>query len=410
MIKTPTVAWMPDGKVRDYRVCTRCVMDTTDPDITFDAAGVCSNCHRFETSIRPYWKPDAAGAAELDALLHEIRTKGAGKPYDCIIGLSGGVDSSFLATKLLEWKLRPLVVHVDAGWNSELAVNNIEMILSKLGLHLDTVVIDWNEMRDLQRAFLKSHVANQDIPQDHAYTAALVRKALEHDIRYVISGTNFATEGVLPQGWGYDAMDATQLRDIHRRFGEGTLKAYPVMEFQDYFGTMQQRLRFIAPLNFMPYDKTAAIAHLEQNFGWRYYGGKHYESIWTRWFQAHYLPTKFGYDKRKAHLSSLIVAGSMTREAALRELDKPLYTDNELTDDTAFVAKKLGLTVDELEGYLTAPPRHYSDYSTNAAQIEQFCRRKSRKARLRQIATRFSKDLPRRIAGKLSSMLASPKS
>lgn len=399
----PTEAWMPDGKVRDYRICARCVMDTTDPDITFDADGVCSNCHGFEKNLKPYWKPNAEGAAELDALLERIRRHGEGKPYDCIIGLSGGVDSSYLATKLKEWRLRPLVVHVDAGWNSELAVNNIEQILQRVGLHLDTVVIDWNEMRDLQRAFLKSHVANQDIPQDHAFSAALVHKALEHGLTYVISGTNFATEGVLPQGWGYDAMDAVHIRDIHHQFGEVKLKRFPILSFRDYYETMLQKLQFVAPLNYMPYNKANAIAYLEQNYAWRYYGGKHYESIWTRWYQAHYLPEKFGYDKRKAHLSSLIVAGSLSRDEALEELEKPLYTDNELAQDTAFVAKKLGFTVEELKALIAAAPRSHFDFATHAKQLERYRKQLGLRAMLNPRA------LPGRIARRLTAVLASPK-
>jgi len=407
---------MPDGQPRDYRMCSKCVMDTTDPDITFDADGVCSNCHGFDEKIRPYWKPGAEGSAELEGLLDLIRREGEGRPYDCIIGLSGGVDSSFLATKLIDWRLRPLVVHVDAGWNSELAVKNIEMILSRLDLHLDTVVIDWNEMRDLQRAFLRSNVANQDIPQDHAFTAALVGKALEHGIKYVISGTNFATEGVLPQSWGYDAMDAAHIRDIHRKFGEHRLEKFPILEFRDYYVTMLQELKFIAPLNLMAYDKSSAIFHLEQNFGWRYYGGKHYESIWTRWYQAHYLPVKFGYDKRKAHLSSLIVAGSMTRDAALQELEKPLYTDNELAHDAAFVAKKLGLTLEELSQFILAPPRDYKEFATHDADIANFhaarARRmaeEARRARRQEVVDHLTRDLPARVARKLSGMLLTPK-
>jgi aminotransferase len=362
-------SWSSDGRERPYVICSRCIMDTTDPDITFDADGVCNLCRYFDASLKPYWKPDAAGQRELEDLIAMIRKEGEGKPYDCIIGLSGGVDSSFLTTKLIEWGLRPLVVHVDAGWNSELAVRNIEEIITRLGLHLDTEVIDWNEMRDLQRAFLKSHVANQDIPQDHAFAGALVKKALDRDITYVVNGNNLATEGVLPQSWGYDAMDSTHIRAIHRRFGEHPLKTFPLLSFRDYYVTMLQRLKFVSPLNLMPYDKAAAIAYLEKNFGWRYYGGKHYESIWTHWYQAHYLPVKFGYDKRKAHLSSLVVAGSMTRDEALAEMEKPLYTDNALKDDTAFVAKKLGFSIEELEALTAAPPRHYLDFATNAPQL-----------------------------------------
>jgi N-acetyl sugar amidotransferase len=359
--------------------------------------------------MRPHWKPNEEGARELEALIAGIKTEGRGRDYDCIIGLSGGVDSSFLTTKLVEWGLRPLVVHVDAGWNSELAVKNIEMIISKLGLHLDTVVIDWNEMRDLQRAFLRSHVANQDIPQDHAFAAALCRTAMERQIPTVMSGTNLATEGVLPQSWGYDAMDSTHIRDIYAKFGERPLRSFPLLSFRDYYVTMLETLRFVAPLNLMPYDKATAIDYLEKNFGWRYYGGKHYESVWTRWYQAHYLPTKFGYDKRKAHLSSLIVAGAITREEALAELDKPLYTGNELAADTAFVAKKLGLSDDELEALIAAPPRHYAEFATNAAELEKRRRAQHRAAAIRSYAAAAAR-APRQIVRRAAAMLTGARS
>jgi len=387
------------AKSRRYQVCVNCLMDTSDPDISFDDAGVCSHCHGFENNIRPHWMPNELGAARLSTLLEEIRAHGEGKPYDCIIGLSGGVDSSYLATRLREWKLRPLVVHVDAGWNSELAVRNIELITTRLGFELLTVVIDWEEMRDLQRAFLQSHVANQDIPQDHAFAASLVRQAQKHKIKYVISGSNFATEGVLPQSWGYDAMDGAHIKSIHRKFGAAPLKKFPVLGFRDYYVTMLEKLKFVDPLNYIPYDKREAISHLEQNFGWRYYGGKHYESVWTRWYQAHYLPKKFGYDKRRAHLSSLIVAGSLSRDEALSELNLPLYSDNQLADDTAFVSKKLGYSVEEMEALVAAPPRDYSEYETHEAQLEAFRRRRERIERLKSYA-RFAMS-PRRIVRRL---------
>jgi N-acetyl sugar amidotransferase len=382
-------------------------MDTTDPDIAFDEGGVCSHCSGFEREIRPYWKPTADGASELEATLARIREEGAGQPYDCIIGLSGGVDSSYLAVKLVEWKLRPLVVHVDAGWNSELAVRNIEEIVTRLGLHLDTVVIDWNEMRDLQRAFLKSHVANQDIPQDHAFTASLVRRALQHKLKYVISGNNFATEGVLPQSWGYDAMDATHIRDIHRRFGAAPLKNFPILSFRDYYVTMLQKLQFVSPLNLIPYSKAEAITLLERDYGWRYYGGKHYESLWTRWYQAHYLPTKFGYDKRKAHLSSLIVAGSMSREEALAELEKPLYTANELAVDTAFVAKKLGFSDEEFAALIAAPPRDFREFATNERELAEFRKRALIVARARRVGA-LAGGLRRKLFGGRGERAAAP--
>jgi N-acetyl sugar amidotransferase len=367
-----TDAWMPDGRKRPYRMCVRCVMDTTDPDISFDEAGVCSHCRNFETVFRPHWKPTPEGWAEFEAKLAEIKAYGQGKEYDCIIGLSGGVDSSYLATKAVEWGLRPLVVHVDAGWNSELAVKNIEQIVSKLGLDLVTHVVDWEAMKDLQLAFLRSNVANQDIPQDHAFFAALYSYAIKADIRYVINGTNFATESILPQGWGYDAMDARHIVAIHKRFGTRPLRNFPLISLFNYYFYFPKirKMEIVSPLNFIPYSKKEAIDHLENQYGWRYYGGKHYESRWTRFYQSYYLPQKFGYDKRKAHLASLIVTDQMTREEALAELEKPLVTDNELAEDKAFIAKKLGIGEAELDDFIRQPPRHYKDYPTNEAQLK----------------------------------------
>ncbi len=365
-------AWMPDGRPRAYRMCATCVMDTTDPDIRFDEQGRCHHCTGFDRNIRPYWKPTPAGWKELQGIIGEIKAYGRGKPYDCIIGVSGGVNSSYLAVKVVEWGLRPLVVHVDAGWNSELAVRNIEQIVTKLNLDLVTHVVDWEDMRELHLAFLRSNVANQDIPQDHAFFAALYGYAVKSNIRYVISGTNFATESILPQGWGYDAMDARHLKAIHRRFGTKRLRKFPIISFFQYYISFPKirGMRVVAPLDYIPYSKEAAIRLLERDYGWRYYGGKHYKSRWTRFYQAHYLPAKFGYDKRKAHFSSLIVAGQMTRDEALRELEKPLYTDNELAEDMAFVAKKLGLSMEEMQDFIDQKPRNYDEFPTNRLQVK----------------------------------------
>lgn len=360
-------AWDPEGKDRPYQMCSRCIMDTTDPWIEFDENGVCNHCHYFDNNVVPNWFPNEEGQAKLEAMIEEIKAYGKDKEYDCIIGLSGGVDSSYLAVKTVEWGLRPLVVHVDAGWNSELAVKNIEQIVTKLGLDLITHVVDWEEMQDLQLAFLRSNLANQDVPQDHAYFAALYKYAVDAKIKYVISGSNYATESILPQAWGYDAMDIKHLTSIHKKFGKKKLKTFPRIGFLDfnvYYPYIWQ-MKVLAPLNFMPYSKSVAIDFLEREYGWRYYGGKHYESRWTRFFQAHYLPEKFGYDKRKAHLASLVVAGEISRETALQELEKPLYTDNELAEDKAFVAKKLGITVQDLEGMIAAPPRIYTEFPNN---------------------------------------------
>lgn len=358
---------MTELKERPYQVCTKCIMDTTDSAISFNDEGVCNHCQYFDNNIVPNWFPGEEGKGKLNALLEEIKAYGKDKEYDCIIGLSGGVDSSYLAIKVVEWGLRPLVVHVDAGWNSELAVKNIEQIVTRLGLDLVTHVVDWEEMKDLQLAFLKSNVANQDVPQDHAFFAALYNYAIEAKIKYVINGSNFATEGVLPQSWGYDAMDVKHLLSIHKKFGRQKLKTFPTVSFFKYhfFYPFIWKMQIVKPLNYIPYTKEGAIEEMERDYGWRYYGGKHFESRWTRFFQAYYLPTKFGYDKRLAHLSSLIVAGQMTREEALEEMKKPAYDEKDILEDKQFIAKKLGITFDELEDLISQPNRDFSDYPNN---------------------------------------------
>ena len=357
-----TAAYVPAG--RPYQMCTRCVMDTTDPDITFDTDGVCSHCSHFDRVIRPMWPAPAAGEALLADMVRTVKRHGAGRQYDCIIGLSGGVDSSYCAVKVAEWGLRPLVVHVDAGWNSELAVMNIEQICRRLGFDLVTHVVDWEEMRDMQLAFLRSNLANQDVPQDHAFFAALYGYAEKAGIKYVINGSNFATESILPAAWGHDAMDATQIKAIHARFGSRPRGDFPIVSFFDYYLKYPfiLKMKVLKPLNYIAYDKDEAIRILEKDYGWRYYGGKHYESRWTRFFQAFYLPYKFGYDKRKAHLSSLVVTGQMERAAALAALAAPLYDERLLAEDKMFIAKKLGLSLAEFEELIHQPVRHFSEF------------------------------------------------
>lgn len=347
--------------------CTRCVMDTSDPEISFDADGVCSHCRNFERNIKPHWFPDEEGARRLDALVKAIRNAGRRREYDCIIGLSGGVDSSYLAYQAKQHGLRPLAVHVDAGWNSELAVKNIENLVKTLDIDLFTHVVDWDEMRDLQLAFFRAGVANLDVPQDHAFTAAVFAYAARNNIRYVLSGGNYATESILPRAWGYNAMDLRHLTAIHKRYGKVRLRTFPKVNFFQYYVYYPRILgmRTVRPLNLMPYNKAAAMRILEDQVGWRYYGGKHYESRFTKFFQAHYLPTKFGYDKRRAHLSSLIVSGQMTREEALDELAKPLYSSLELQEDKLFFIKKLGITETEYASVMAQPAKTYLDYPSN---------------------------------------------
>ena len=362
-------AYVPEG--RPYQVCTRCVMDSTDPEIVFDDQGVCSHCHSFDKRIRPAWPSPEEGQKKLEEMIRVVKAYGEGKPYDCIIGLSGGIDSSYIAVKVAEWGLRPLVVHVDAGWNSELAVMNIEQICRRLGFDLVTHVVDWEEMKDMQLAFLRSNLANQDVPQDHAFFAALYGYAIKSGIKYVISGSNFATESILPAAWGYDAMDATHVKTIHTRFGSRPRGDFPVVSFFDLFVKypMILKMQVLKPLNYLPYSKEEAIRILEKDYGWRYYGGKHYESRWTRFFQGYYLPYKFGYDKRKAHLASLVVSGQMSRVEALDALRAPLYDQKLLAEDKIFIAKKLGIPLAEFEELIDQPVHHYSEFRNHQLKL-----------------------------------------
>ncbi|MCM0028616.1 MAG: N-acetyl sugar amidotransferase [Polynucleobacter sp.] len=383
-------AFVPAG--RPYQVCKRCVMDTTDPEIEFDQQGVCNHCHYFESSVRLIWPSVDGDSVKLEEMIQAVKEYGRGKRYDCIIGLSGGIDSSYIAVKVAEWGLRPLVVHVDAGWNSELAVMNIEQICRRLGFDLVTHVVDWEEMRDMQLAFLRSNLANQDVPQDHAFFAALYGYAEKAGIKYVINGSNFATESILPAAWGYDAMDATHVKSIHSRFGSRPRGDFPIVSFYDLYVKypLILKMEVLRPLNFLPYNKEEAIRILERDYGWRYYGGKHFESRWTRFFQAYYLPYKFGYDKRKAHLSSLVVSGQMTRADALEALKTPLYDPELLAEDKLFIAKKLGLSLADFEGLIIQPNHHFSEFPNHL--------RKKRLAMTGFRSLRIILGLPKRFA------------
>jgi N-acetyl sugar amidotransferase len=349
-----------------YRRCTVTVMDTTDPEIRFNAAGECHYVDYYRRELLTQWDPQG-DRAKLDALCAQIRADGRGREYDCVLGLSGGVDSSYLAYLAWQQGLRPLVVHTDTGWNSELAVRNIENIVRKCGFDLFTVVVYWPEMQDLQRAFFRAAVPNQDIPQDHAITAAFYRLATKHGIPWALSGSNFACESILPTAWGYDARDLRHIKAIHRLFGERPLKRYPQMGYVRYVAQLRslQRLKVAKLLNLIPYRKRDAIELLTREFGWRYYGGKHYESRFTKFFQGWYLPGKFGYDKRLAHLSSLILAGEITRDEALAGLERELYSAHELRDDKLFMQKKLGVPPEEFDRLMAMPARAHNEYPSS---------------------------------------------
>jgi aminotransferase len=347
-----------------HQVCTRCVMDTSDPEIKFNEEGVCNHCIEFDTVTQKSWFPNEEGRAKLDTILSKVKADGKNKEYDCIIGLSGGIDSSYLALVLKDYGLKPLVVHVDAGWNSELAVYNIEQIIKHCNFDLYTHVMDWEEIRSLQVSYLKSGIANQDTIQDHAFFASLYHFAVKNNINYVISGGNIATESVSPASWHHSAMDAINLKSIHERFNGMPLKQYKTISFFKYYFYYPfiKKMNTIRPLNYMPYNTDVALKTLKEEVGYKEYGRKHGESRFTKFFQNYYLPKKFGIDKRIIHLSSKILSGQITREEALEELSVPLYEDVELQSDKEYIAKKLLISVKELDSLINSVGNPHTDY------------------------------------------------
>jgi len=342
-------------------------MDTTDPEIVFDENGVCNHCKEFEAITKKRWFPNNEGLRRLKKIVETIKAESQNQEYDCIMGLSGGADSSYLALKVKELGLRPLVVHIDGGWNSEVAVNNIERLVKYCGYDLYTHVMYWEDMKELQLAYLRSGVANQDVPQDHAFFANLYHFAVKYNIRYVLNGGNIATEAIFPNAWHHSAMDATNLKAIFKRFGTGKLKDYRTITFFQYYiyYPFIKKMKVIRPLNFMPYNKAEAERELQKKTGWKPYGRKHGESLFTRFFQNYYLVQRFGYDKRKPHLSSLIVSGQITRDEALKELEKPLYEKQELENDIYYFRKKLGLSKEEFEKIMRVPKRKAIDFPSD---------------------------------------------
>ncbi len=344
-------------------------MDTTDPNIAFDEGGWCDYCRNYYQNIFPNWHPDEIGAKALSGIIEKIKGEGKGRDHDCLIGLSGGVDSSFvtyLAKK--EFGLRPMLFHVDAGWNSQEAVNNIERLVDGLQLDLYTEVVDWEEMKDLQLAFFRAQVPHIDTPQDHAFFAALYNFAAQNGFKYILTGANYSTECVRePLAWHYHASDLRQLRDIHRRFGKRPLNKFPTADIFKYRVYYQyvKGLRVIKPLNFVPYVKREAIQKLTDLFGWQTYPFKHYESRFTRFYEGYWLPKKFGYDKHRAHFSSLILTKQMTRCQALELISEPAYDAETISQDFEYIAKKLDLTSSELQQIMSGQNRSFRDYKSN---------------------------------------------
>jgi N-acetyl sugar amidotransferase len=349
------------------RVCARCVMDESDRNIRFDADGVCNHCHDAERALAKVRLSPEESKARLQALAAEIGKTRTAEGYDSIIGLSGGVDSSYTAWLAHKLGLRPLAVHLDNGWNSEIAVANIHNLVQRCGFDLVTLVIDWPEFRDLQRAFIKAGVVDIEMLSDHAIVATMFRLCRKHGIQTVLSGTNVATEHGMPRSWVWNKQDLTNIRAIHARYGSVRLKTFPTM------GLVRSALwrlpafgyRFVELLDSANYRKTSAIEELKREAGWREYGDKHHESVFTKFYQSYILPTKFGIDKRRVHLSALIRNAEITRGVALEALNEPIYDPAELRRDREFVLKKLGFSEAEFDALMAAPPVPHDHYRSD---------------------------------------------
>jgi N-acetyl sugar amidotransferase len=358
----------------ESRQCSVGVLDTNDdPDMTFDDLGRSHYYNEYKSAEAKQVLTGETGKVALNGLAEQIKRDGQGKPYDCIMGASGGVDSTYVALKARELGLRPLAVHLDNGWNSELAVQNIENIVSRLDMDLHTHVIDWKEFRDLQLSYLKASVIDIEVITDHAIFALLYRLAGQYGIKHILSGTNVVTEFVMPPHWIYHKSDHINIKAIHHQFGTIPLTTFPFMDLKvKKWYQMVKKVRSHSILNWMPYDKKQVKQTIMRELDWRDYGGKHYESVFTRFYQGYILPRKFGVDKRKAHLSNLIFSGQITKDEALAELQQPPMPIELAASDLEYVTKKLGLSNLQFEEFMSAPSRRHQDFATERSVYEMY--------------------------------------
>lgn len=362
---------------RPFRQCSVSVLDTiADPNIQFDENGVSQYRNEYLKAEKSIVVKGEEGKKQLQAIAERIREGGKGKTYDCILGLSGGVDSTYLCWLAKELGLRPLIVHFDNGWNSELAVHNIEQVINRLGFDLYTYVIDWNEFREMQLSYLKASVVDIEVLTDHAFMSVLYEQARKWKIKYVLAGMNIVTEQVLPKYWIYSKGDDVNIKDIQKKYGTTPvkqLKSYPFLNYSTRrYCTNVLKMEVIAPLNYIEY-KYADIKNLiQKELGWRDYGGKHYESVWTRFYQGYILPRKFNIDKRKAHLSNLVFSGQLSKQEALLQLEQPMYNEQLLKQDAEFVLKKLGLSAAEFEKIMRTPRKEHTEYEVLKGWRERF--------------------------------------
>lgn len=354
---------------RPYQICTNCIMDTTDTTLKFDERGWCEYCNNFHQNILPNWHPDERGLSEIMPVIEKIKKDGKGRDHDCLIGISGGLDSSYVSyVAKTKFGLRPLMFHCDTGWNSDLGVSNIQKIIEGLQLDLVTEVVQWEEMKDLQRAFFKSQVSFVDTPQDLALFSALYNFAAKNKFKWVITGGNNSTECVRESlEWTYFSTDMRHARDIHAKFGSGPLKTFPtcdILKYRLYYRHLKG-IRVVKLLDYVPYIKKDAIRELSEKFDWQPYPQKHYESRFTRFYESYWTPKKFGYDKRRAYFSSEILTGQMTRTEALARIAKPELDEQTMAHEFAYVATKLGWTVAEFTEIFRGKNRSFREYKNN---------------------------------------------
>ncbi len=354
----------------NHRICSRCILCTTASDIKFDKEGVCNYC-KIHDKFEEKYPLNENGKEKLKELINKIKLKGKDKKYDCVIGISGGTDSTFCLYLVKRMGLRPLAVHLDNGWDSQIAVDNMKKAVDKLGVDLKTIKVDWEEFKCLQIAFLKASVPDIEIPTDIAIYSILFRVAAEVGIHFVLNGHSFRTEGTAPISWTY--MDGKYIESVHRIFEKNKkLKTFPNLKISHlFYYVFIKRIKECRPLEYIDYDKFEVGKILRKELGWKYYGGHHYESIYTRFVASYILREKFNIDKRKVSLSALIRSGKMTREEALEKITEKPYPDERIDEDKHYILEKLGLTKEEFDEIMSSPIKSFLDYPTYYTTIRK---------------------------------------
>ncbi len=357
--------------IKTYQQCNRCLMDTSDAEITFDEKGYCNHCTNYFSKLSNKTYQGKFSDNEFALIVERIKEEGKNKAHDCVVGISGGIDSCYTALILKKAGLRPLAVHLDNGWDSEAAVKNIKYVINKLGIDYQSYVLDWEEFKDLQLAFLKASVPEAETPTDIAILAALHKVAADNNIKFIISGGNYVTEGILPKSWHYDAKDAKYLKAIHKQFGSKKLNTFPTFGFQkEMYYKFIKGIKIIYLLNYVNFNKKDAMQVLEKELEWKYYGGKHYESKYTGFLQSYILPVKFDIDYRRATYSTQICAGEIKREDALSELKNKPYDPIKSEEEKIYLCKKLNITLQEFDELMKLPPKSHRDYPNNQKLLE----------------------------------------